>query len=336
MWLGTEKVFDAFHLRRPATDFGVMQVHAYPYDATGRLHRGDARLGLAAGRVHRRLVRAGESDTAAIAGDRGDLRRPADGSRCGQQLPLDQLRHVRCESWRAGNVVLLGDAAHTAHFSIGSGTEAGDGGRAGAAASLHEQSTVDERWPAYDAERRPVVVRPSERRRPAWSGSRTSAGTCTRSRAVSRSTCYPQPAGDAGQPAAARPRVRVHCGGAFSAGSRVAAGTPPMFHPYRLRGLELRNRVIVSPMDMLLGGRRRAADFHLVHLGSKALGGAGLVMTEMAVRLGGRPDHPGCAGLWTDEQEAAWARVVEFVHGSSGAAIGLQLGQLRPARARPS
>jgi anthraniloyl-CoA monooxygenase len=99
-----------------------------------------------------------------------------------------------------------------------------------------------------------------------------------------------------------------------------------MFHPYRLRGLELRNRVIVSPMDMYCAVDGVPSEFHLVHLGGKALGGAGLVMTEMACVSPTGRITPGCAGLWTDEQEAGWARIVHFVHDSSGAAIGLQLG----------
>src|SRR5204862_782484 len=101
---------------------------------------------------------------------------------------------------------------------------------------------------------------------------------------------------------------------------------PPMFQPLRLRGLELANRVVVSAMDMYSAADGLPSDFHLVHLGGKALGGAGLVMTEMVCVSPEGRISPGCTGLYTAGQEAAWRRIVSFVHGSSAARIGLQLG----------
>ncbi len=101
---------------------------------------------------------------------------------------------------------------------------------------------------------------------------------------------------------------------------------PPMFQPLRLRGLELANRVVVSAMDMYSAADGLPSDFHLVHLGGKALGGAGLVMTEMVCVSPEGRISPGCAGLYTAGQEAAWRRIVSFVHDSSAARIGLQLG----------
>jgi anthraniloyl-CoA monooxygenase len=108
----------------------------------------------------------------------------------------------------------------------------------------------------------------------------------------------------------------------------MAAGDvrPPMFQPLRLRGLTLPNRVVVSAMDMYSAADGVPGDFHLVHLGGKALGGAGLVMTEMVCVSPSGRISPGCAGLYTAAQEAAWRRIVSFVHGSSPAKIGLQLG----------
>jgi anthraniloyl-CoA monooxygenase len=99
-----------------------------------------------------------------------------------------------------------------------------------------------------------------------------------------------------------------------------------MFQPYRIGRLELRNRVIVSPMDMYSSRDGLPGDFHLVHLGSKALGGAALVMTEMVCVSEPGRISPGCAGLYRDEHEAAWRRIVEFVHAQTGAKIGIQLG----------
>jgi anthraniloyl-CoA monooxygenase len=99
-----------------------------------------------------------------------------------------------------------------------------------------------------------------------------------------------------------------------------------MFTPFTLRGLTLANRVVVSPMAMYSAQDGVAGDFHLVHLGARALGGAGLVWTEMSCTSADGRITPGCAGLWNDEQQAAWARIVAFIHAQSGAKVGIQLG----------
>jgi anthraniloyl-CoA monooxygenase len=101
---------------------------------------------------------------------------------------------------------------------------------------------------------------------------------------------------------------------------------PPMFAPLRLRGLELANRVVVSPMDMYSSVDGTPGDFHLVHLGARAIGGAGLVMTEMICTSADGRITPGCGGLYRDEHVGAWKRIVDFVHEHSRAAIGAQLG----------
>jgi anthraniloyl-CoA monooxygenase len=101
---------------------------------------------------------------------------------------------------------------------------------------------------------------------------------------------------------------------------------PPMFAPFRLRSLELANRVVVSPMDMYSSVDGTPGDFHLVHLGARAIGGAGLVMTEMICTSADGRITPGCGGLYADEHVMAWKRIVDFVHEHSGAAIGAQLG----------
>jgi anthraniloyl-CoA monooxygenase len=104
------------------------------------------------------------------------------------------------------------------------------------------------------------------------------------------------------------------------------ARRPPMFTPFRLRGLELANRVVVSPMDMYAASDGAVGDFHLVHLGSRGIGGAGLVMTEMVCVSAQGRITPACGGLYRDEHIAGWRRIVEFVHGHGGARIGCQLG----------
>ena len=338
MWLGTGKVFDAFTFDVRRTPYGVMQVHAYPYDATGStfiVEMHDSvwrRAGFDSSAA--RSFAPGESDHESIAlvGELfADL---LDG----QPLVANNSRWtsfgtVRCESWREGNVVLLGDAAHTAHFSIGSGTKLAMEDALALAASLHEQSDVDEALAGYDAERRPVVVSTQRAAQASleWfenlgryvhqEPAQFAFNLLTRSRRVTLDNLRLRD-----------PGFVSWVEGRFSAeavrttGTPAPDGTPPMFHPFRLRGLELRNRVIVSPMDMYSASDGVPSELHLVHLGGKALGGAGLVMTEMACVSPTGRITPGCAGLYTGEQEAAWARVVDFVHGSSGAAIGLQLG----------
>jgi anthraniloyl-CoA monooxygenase len=325
MWLGTDKVFDAFTFDVRRTPYGVMQIHAYPYDATGstfivEMHDSVWRAaGFSTG-----TYGPGESDRDAIRVV-GEL---FDDLLDGAPLRANNSRWisfgtVRCESWRAGNVVLLGDAAHTAHFSIGSGTKLAMEDALALAASLHEQSTVDDALAAYEVERRPVVVSTQRAAQASleWfenlgryvhqPAEQFAFNLLTRSRRVTLDNLRLRD-----------PEFVSTVETAFG----TAPGTPPMFHPYRLRGLELRNRVIVSPMDMYCSPDGVPGEFHLVHLGGKALGGAGLVMTEMACVSPAGRITPGCAGLWNDEQEAAWARIVAFVHASSGAAIGLQLG----------
>jgi len=113
-------------------------------------------------------------------------------------------------------------------------------------------------------------------------------------------------------------------------GRATAEGRPPMFTPFRLRDLELANRVVVSPMSMYSSVEGMPGDFHLVHYGSRAQGGAGLVVTEMTdVERDGRIT-PGCAGIWNDEQAAAWKRIVDYVHDRTPAKLALQLGHAGP------
>ena len=120
--------------------------------------------------------------------------------------------------------------------------------------------------------------------------------------------------------------------GQVAADAMVADGpvaddqAPPMFQPFRLGRLELANRVIVSPMDMYSARDGVPGDFHLVHLGSKALGGAGLVMTEMVCVSPGGRITPGCTGIYTAGQEESWRRITGFVHENTAAKIGIQLG----------
>jgi anthraniloyl-CoA monooxygenase len=354
MWLGTDLVFDAFKFFIEQTPHGVMQVHGYPYDATGstfivEMHESVWQAAGFAGLARRDLL-PGESDEASIE----LIRELLGGVLAGHEIQANNSRWIsfgtlRCESWRHGSVVLIGDAAHTAHFSIGSGTKLAMEDALALAACLHEHGAispaagaaaggaggagaVEAALAAYEQERRPVVASTQRAAQASleWfenlgqyldqEPEQFAFNIITRSRRVTHANLR------------LRDPEFTDRIDAWFAGHEKRRGVgngdavPPMFQPMRLRGLELANRVVVSAMDMYSAADGTPSDFHLVHLGGKALGGAGLVMTEMVCVSADGRITPGCAGMYEPEHEAAWRRVTDFVHGNSGAAIGLQLG----------
>jgi len=329
MWLGTPLVFDAFKFFIAETDIGTVQAHAYPYSDSMstfivELEEGSwTRSGQIDGTD--RSWKPGESDEQGIAFCTELF---ADALH-GEPLLANNSRWIRfgtlrTRCWQHGNLLLIGDAAHTAHFSIGSGTKLAMEDALALAACLHENPGVETALAAYEAERRPVVesaqraaqaslewfenISQYTRQEPL----QFAFNLLTRSRRV---TYWNLKVRD--------PEFVAEVDRWFNQGR---APVPPMFAPIRLRELELTNRVIVSPMDMYTADDGLIGDFHLVHLGSKALGGAALVMTEMVcVSREGRIT-PGCAGMYRPEHEAAFGRLVEFVHGHTPAKIGVQLG----------
>lgn len=339
MWLGTSLVFDAFKFFFVETDAGIFQVHAYPYSdrmSTFIVETSEEtwrRAGF--DRFAKREHLPGESDTRSIAlcqelfaGLLGGHRLVANNSRWISFVT------VRNRTWRDGRLVLLGDAAHTAHFSIGSGTKLAMEDGLALAACLYEQPDVVTALAAYEAERRPVVE--STQRAAAasrlWFESvvqyvgqeprQFAFNLMTRSRRVTYSNLQlrdPDFVEGVDRWFAESERRR-------GAAPVVPSLRPPMFLPFRLRGLELPNRVIVSPMDMYSSVDGLIGDFHLVHLGARALGGAGLVMTEMVCVSPEGRITPGCAGMYEPAHEEAFRRLVAFVHRHSGARIGIQLG----------
>jgi anthraniloyl-CoA monooxygenase len=337
MWLGTDKVFDAFKFFITTTPFGVMQVHGYPYDRDGSTFivemREDIWERAGFGLYADRPFAVGESDEKSVARVRelfADVLRD-------HELLVNNSRWitfstVRNERWHAGNVVLLGDAAHTAHFSIGSGTKLAMEDALALAACLREQPGVAQALYAYEQERRPVVASTQRAAQASlewfenlgqYTGQEPlqfAFNIMTRSRRITRDNLRvrdPEFAGRVDQWFAADQMRRGHGDGAVR---------PPIFYPFRLRGLELPNRVVVSAMDMYSATDGTPGDFHLVHLGGKALGGAGLVMTEMVCVSDTGRITPGCTGLYTDEHTRQWRRITDFVHCQSAAKIGIQLG----------
>ncbi|MGW0707331.1 bifunctional salicylyl-CoA 5-hydroxylase/oxidoreductase [Streptomyces sp. NPDC002643] len=320
IWLAADFPFDAFRFEIAETEHGVMQLHGYPYSP----HSSTVII-----EMREEVWRKAGFD---------ELDTPESIDRCAKLFsetlggrPLHSnnstwttFRTVVNERWSHGNLVLLGDAAHTAHFSIGSGTKLAVEDALALAACLEEQPTLERALSAYEEERRPVVASTQRAARASleWFENiglhlsqpprQFAFNLLTRSRRVTHDNL----------------RLRdAHFTDAVEREFGCPPGTPPMFTPFRLRGLKLRNRVVVSPMDMYSATDGVPGDFHLVHLGARALGGAGLVMTEMVCVSPEGRITPACAGLWNTRQAEAWRRTVRFAHDNAPAtAIGIQLG----------
>ncbi|MFL6163271.1 MAG: bifunctional salicylyl-CoA 5-hydroxylase/oxidoreductase [Jatrophihabitantaceae bacterium] len=340
MWLGTDLVFDAFKFYICQTPYGVLQVHGYPYDATGstfivEMHS-DVWQRAGFGESASKNFPPGVSDVGSVAKIQELIGDILDG----HQILLNNSKWqsfttISNATWRNGNVVLLGDAAHTAHFSIGSGTKLAMEDALALVACLHEHPDVPSALAAYEAERRPVVLSTQRAARASldWFESighyvnqppeRFAFNIVTRSRRITYDNLRLRDPEFVAEMDDWFARHEVERGAIAPA--RVET-CPPMFHPFRLGQLELKNRVVVSPMDMYSAADGMPTDFHLVHLGARALGGAGLVMTEMVCVSPAGRITPGCAGIYTPEQERAWARIADFTHRQSGAKIGMQLG----------
>lgn len=337
IWLGTDKVFDAFKFFIAETPAGVMQIHGYPYDAGGSTFIVEMtsavweKAGFAA--LADRAWAPGESDERSIARIRelfadvlGGHEVKANNSRWISFTTVRNEHWVHAEDGK-GSVVILGDAAHTAHFSIGSGTKLAMEDALALAACLHEEEALPAALATYETERKAVVLSTQRAAQASleWFENleqyvgqdpiQFGFNIMTRSRRVTYENLRLRD-----------PEFVARCDAWYA--DHVGAGDvrPPMFQPVRIGGLDLVNRVVVSPMDMYVAVDGLISDFHLVHLGGKALGGAGLVMTEMVCVSPEGRITPGCAGLWDDEQQTAWRRVTDFVHTTTSARIGLQLG----------
>ncbi|MDQ0833996.1 anthraniloyl-CoA monooxygenase [Streptomyces achromogenes] len=320
IWLAAGFAFNAFRFEIAETEHGVMQLHGYPYAA-------DASTVIV--EMREEVWRASGFDELDEQESVAHCAKVFADALGGRALKSDNsawttFRTVVNARWSHGNVVLLGDAAHTAHFSIGSGTKLAVEDALALAACLEEHPDLRTASAAYEEERRPVVASTQRAARASleWFENiglylgqpprRFAFNLLTRSRRVTHDN------------------LRLRDSRFTAAVERefgCPPGTPPMFTPFRLRGLTLRNRVVVSPMDMYSAVDGLPGDLHLVHLGARALGGAGLVMTEMVCVSPKGRITPGCTGLYTDRQADGWRRVTDFVHEHApGAAIGVQLG----------
>ncbi|MDP9024194.1 MAG: bifunctional salicylyl-CoA 5-hydroxylase/oxidoreductase, partial [Candidatus Eremiobacteraeota bacterium] len=342
VWLGTTLPLDAFTFIFEQTEFGWFAVHAYRFDEATSTFIVECRdeTWLAHG-----LDRVGTAETIAFC--ERLFERYLHGHRLlansAHLQGRDWVNFVRVsnENWVHDNVVLLGDAAHTAHFSVGSGTKLALEDAIALVESLGEHRQLEQALGAYQELRKVEVLKlqNAARNSTEWFENVARYATLppeqfaysllTRSQRIGhenlrlRDTSYvEQVEGWFAQRASANVRRNGEM--------TREAPVPPMFTSIRLRELVLRNRVVVSPMDMYSAVDGLPNDFHLVHLGARALGGAGLVFTEMTcVSREGRIS-PGCCGMYVPEHVSPFKRIVDFVHQWSEAKICLQLGHSGP------
>jgi anthraniloyl-CoA monooxygenase len=251
---------------------------------------------------------------------------------------------IVCEQWVHWNndvpVVLMGDAAHTAHFSIGSGTKlaledaielarcfATHDGDTRAALAAYQASRSIEVLKIQSAARNSMEWFENVERYSALEAEQFAYSMLTRSQRISHENLRLRDPGYV-----ARFEDWFAQRACAQAGLRMPAGAhvPPMLTPWRMRGVLLKNRIVVSPMAQYSAVDGVPGDYHLVHLGARALGGAALVFAEMTCVSADARITPSCPGMYTPEHTAAWMRIVDFVHGQSDAKIALQLGHAGP------
>src|SRR3954464_10363951 len=329
-WMGSTKPLDAFTFIFQETEWGPFIAHAYQYEPghSTWIFETDPgtfkRAGLeglsekeSAERMHRIFVDFLGSYP--LLTDRSMWR----------NFPM-----IRSKRWIKDNMVLLGDAKATAHFSIGSGTKLAMEDAIALAEAMHSAPTVEAALQLYETGRREEVEKTQhaadvslvwfEHVDRFWDFDpvQFAFGVMTRAKAITYDNLTlraPDFVAEADRAFARQVRAK---------GFDIDVENPlaPMFQPLRLRDMTLTNRAVVSPMCMYSAKEGVPGDFHFVHYGARAIGGAGLIFTEMICVGCDARITPGCAGLWNDEQQAAWRRIVDFVHANSAAKICLQLG----------
>ena len=330
IWLGTKKKLDAFTFDFKQTEWGWFTLHAYRFDEEWSTF----------------IVETPEKNWLKAGIDKMEpqesiaLCEKLFAPRLDGNALISNARHLRgaavwlkfnrvlCEKWHHKNMVLIGDAAHSAHFSIGSGTKlAMEDALALARVLTDRQGDVGTALQAYQEEREveALKLQSAARNRMEWfeqverymhlDPEQFTYSLLTGSQRIGHENLKLRDENYVKQ-------VESW----FAARSGIRHAVPPMFTPFTVRGLTLKNRVIVSPMAMYMAQDGVPNDFHLVHMGARAMGGAALVGTEMTCVSPEGRITPGCAGLWNEEQQWAWKRIVDYVHAHTDAKIALQLG----------
>jgi anthraniloyl-CoA monooxygenase len=336
IWLGTHQKFDdAFTFIFEETDKGWIWAHAYQFDpetATFIVECSEA--------TWRNFGFDRMSQEETLAACERMFARNLGGNRL-----MTNARHLRgsawlnfsrvlCETWSHENVVLMGDAAATAHFSVGSGTKLALESAIALAEYLHAEPSMAAAFKRYEEDRRTQVLRlqSAARNSTEWFEEveryfdldpvQFNYSLLTRSQRISHENL--------------RQRDKAWLEGAETwfeeraTGHKPNAARPPMFTPFASRGMHLKNRVVVSPMAQYKAVDGTPTDWHLVHLAERAKGGAGLVVTEMTCVSPEGRITPGCTGLYAPQHEAAWKRIVDFVHAETDARIAIQVGHSGP------
>ncbi|MDE2362380.1 MAG: bifunctional salicylyl-CoA 5-hydroxylase/oxidoreductase [Hyphomicrobiales bacterium] len=339
IWFGTHKLYDAFTFDFQRTEHGWFQAHIYKFDATTSTFIIETTEETFLAHGLDKLDQAGSIDFCEkLFADTLDGAKLMTNARHLRGSAWLNFNRLICERWSHFNgkshVVLMGDAAHTAHFAIGSGTKLAIDDGIELARQFerfgHDSRNIPQVLAAYEEIRRVDVARIQNAARNAMEWfevvGRRYADTLdpdqfmysmlTRSQRISHENL--------------RLRDKTWLEGfersfADKTGAPANDRTPPALTPFKARGVTLKNRIVVSPMAMYSAIDGAPNDFHLVHLGARALGGPALVFGEMTCVSPDARITPGCLGLWNDEQAAAWKRIVDFVHGG-GAKFGIQLG----------
>lgn len=330
IWLGTHQKFDdAFTFIFEKTEHGWVWAHVYQFDENTATFIVEClpatweRWGFQDMSKEEIVAACAQIFSAHLGGhelmsNAAHLR----GSAVWMQFP-----RVICEKWFHKNVVLMGDAAATGHFSIGSGSRLAFDSAIALADYLHSEPTLDGAFQRYQDERRLEVLRLQSAARNSleWFEEveryldmppyQFAYSLLTRSQRISHENLRLR---DATWLRGAEDAFADACGG--------VRGRTPMFQPFSLRGMRLKNRIVVSPMAQYKAVEGCPTDWHFVHYAERAKGGAGLVYTEMTCVSADGRITPGCPGLYEPEHEAQWRRLVDFVHRETTAKICCQIG----------
>ncbi len=352
VWLGTRKLFPAFTFAFEQTRHGWFQAHAYQYDGDTAtfivetpeqvwLKSGLDKMSQQQAIAFCEKLFAKHLDGHALLNNASHLYGAANWIK---------FPRIVCSNWVHWNkigakrvpVVLMGDAAHTAHFSVGSGTKLAleDAIELARCLQRFDEQELEQTMAAYQQARAVEVIKiqsaarnsmewfENVERYSAMDAEQFAYSMLTRSQRLSHENLRLRDA----------VYVERHerwiaaraCEQAGMPQPESGRSTPPMFTPFKLRGIVLKNRIVVSPMAQYSAVEGAPGDYHLVHLGSRAMGGAGMVFAEMTCVSADARITPACPGLYTPEQTQAWKRIVDFVHGNTDAKIAIQLGHAGP------
>jgi anthraniloyl-CoA monooxygenase len=328
IWLGTRQKFPAFTFAFERTEHGWFQIHAYQFSKD----------------LSTVIVETREETWLAHGLDKFDQDQSiafCEGlfaEYLGGHELISNARHLRgsawlnfnrvlCKRWHDGNVVLIGDAAHTAHFSIGSGTKLAMEDAVSIVRHVATATDVEAGLTRYQDERslEALKLQSAARNRMHWFENvdhythlepwQFTYSLLTGSQRIGHDNLRLRD-----------PAFVAEVEQRMARTSGAESSRPPMFLPFELRGMRVENRVVVSPMAQYMAKDGMPDDWHLVHYGARATGGAGLIFTEMTCVSPEGRITPGCTGLWNTAQRDAWRRIVEFVHSHSTAKFCLQIG----------